>query len=152
MNDKFWLDGELFVRDLDATWSYASAGCFHQEFYFCPWQKVTLSVFFGPSFSFSSLKEKKTFFCFWFFHEQRFFQKERASTSEYCQLRNRKTCPKMCSCCENSPGSSPRCEIMTRSWVISFYLKIRFSKELGCFWRFDIFFFWNRYLKCSNSV
>ena len=150
MNDKFWLDGELFVRDLDATWSSASADCFHQEFYFCPWQKVTLSVFFGPSFSFSSLKEKKTFFCFWFSMSKDFSKRKELPRVNIVNCAIEKHAPRCAVAAKTPPGSSPRCEIMTRSWVISFYLKIRFSKELGCFCRFDIF--WNRYVKCSNSV
>ena len=149
MNDKSWLDGELFVRDLDATWSSVSAGCFHQEFYFCPWQNGTLSAFFGPSFSFSSLKEKRLSFAFDFSMSKDFSKRKELPRVNIVNCAIEKHAPR---CAKTPPGSSPRCEMMTRSWVISFYIKIRFSKELGCFWRFDIFFFWNRYVKCSNSV
>ena len=30
----------------------------------------------------------RTFFCFWFFHEQRFFHKQRASMCEFCKVHN----------------------------------------------------------------
>ena len=57
----------------------------NEGFFFFPWQIGTLSLFLGAAlFSFLS----RTFFCFWFFHKQRFFQKQRASTSEFCQVGN----------------------------------------------------------------
>ena len=90
--------------------------------------RMVLSFFFGPVSFFFSLFLPRTFFRFWFFHEQI------DSTSEFCKVRD---VNKIWNKHENlaqtwtvAARDSPRCasEIMTPSWFINFYLKIRFSK------------------------
>ena len=67
-------------------------------------------------------------FRFWFFHEQRFFHKQRASTSEFCKVRdvNKLCAPTWAVAVKIPPRDSPRSEIMTPSWFTNFYMKIRF--------------------------
>ena len=74
-----------------------------------------------------------TLYRFWFFHEQRFFHKRRASTCEFCELRDvnkihEYRASTWAVAAKISPRDSPRFKIMTPSWFINFYLKIRFSK------------------------
>ena len=70
----------------------------------------------------------RTSFRFWFFHEQRFFHKQRASTCEFCKVRdvNKLCAPTWAVAVKIPPRDSPRSEIMTPSWFTNFYMKIRF--------------------------
>ena len=72
-----------------------------------------------------------TLYRFLFFHEQRFFHKRRASTCEFCELRDvnkihEYRASTWAVAAKMSPRDSPR--FKTPSWFINFYLKIRFSK------------------------
>ena len=84
MYGKFCFDGDFFVRNLDASVELRHCQSLSRRIFFFSCQSGTLSLFFGPVFfSFSP----KTFFRFWFFHEQRFC-KQRASTCEFCEVRD----------------------------------------------------------------
>ena len=105
--------------------------------------------FFSSSFFFFFLP--RTFYCFWFFHEQRFLHKQRDSMCEFCKVHDVNKCgnniriePKQEWLPWKFPqGDSPRSEIMTSFWYCNFYLKICFFRPLGCFQGFLKFFHGN---------
>ena len=74
---------------------------------------------------------------------------QRASTCEFCQMRDvDKTSPKMSGCRGNSLRVLAQVGDYDTLLIINFYLKLRFSKWLGCF--LGIFFLGQ--VKCFNSV
>ena len=78
----FWRDS--FVQDVDASVELRH----HQSlslkiFFFFSWQNGTLYFLLGPVFLFLFF-QPGIFFCFWYFHEQRFFHKQRTFFCEFC--------------------------------------------------------------------
>ena len=53
MYGKFWLDGDFFVRNMDASVELRHYKSLLQRKFFFSLQNGTLSFFFGPVFSFS---------------------------------------------------------------------------------------------------
>ena len=74
---KFGLKATSLFKIWTPAWSSASTNRFHKGIFFSR-QNGSLSFFFGPFFFFFFLP--KTFSRFGFFHEQRSFHKQRAST------------------------------------------------------------------------
>ena len=79
---KFWFDGDFFVQNLDTSvelHQYQSLSQGNFFLFMTEWYSFVLfRACFFPFFI------QRTFFRFWFFHEQRFFQKQRTSTCEFC--------------------------------------------------------------------
>ena len=65
-----------------STWSYVSTNRYHNAISFLDRMVLFLSSLGLFFFSFSFTKD------FWFFHEQRFFLENRASTCEFCKVRD----------------------------------------------------------------
>ena len=61
---------------------------FTKEIFFFSLQNGTLSFFFGPFISFFFFFLPRSFFRSWFFRQQRFFHKQRASTSGFFKVRD----------------------------------------------------------------
>ena len=133
MYSKVWLDGDSLC-----AWSFVITSLSYKENFSFLYRMVlflsSLGLFFSFSFSFFL---PRTFFRSWFFREQRFFHKQRTSTSEFlkCAMQTKygitcklKSSLNVSGCRDTSPEDSPRSEIMTPSWFIIFHLKIRFSK------------------------
>ena len=62
MYGKVWLDGDFFVRNMDASVELRHYRSLLQRKFFFPLQNGTLSFFFGPFFSFFLLFFTKDFF------------------------------------------------------------------------------------------
>ena len=109
--------------------SSASTSRFHKRFFFSLPDRVvpflsSLRLVFSP----------RTFLRFWFFHEQRFSINKELSRVNFvkCAMKtkyrnNMKVEPRAVAA-KIPPRDSPRSEIMTPSWYLTFYLKIRCSK------------------------
>ena len=83
MYSKVWLDGDSLC-----AWSFVITSLSYKENFSFLYRMVlflsSLGLFFSFSFSFFL---PRTFFRSWFFREQRFFHKQRTSTSEFfCRL------------------------------------------------------------------
>ena len=77
--DKFWIYGDFFGRNLDAKVEL------HQ------YQSLSQGIFFLTEWYYFFLLWACccwTFLRFLFFHEQRFFLKQKASTCEFCKVRD----------------------------------------------------------------
>ena len=109
--------------------SSASTSRFHKGFFFSLPDRVvpflsSLRLVFSP----------RTFLRFWFFHEQRFSINKEFPRVNFvkCAMKtkyrnNMKVEPRAVAA-KIPPRDSPRSEIMTPSWYLTFYLKIRCSK------------------------
>ena len=103
---------------------------------FFSWRNGSLTFFFGPLFLFILAQGLFSAFDF----PMNATWTHCTSTWEFCQVRDvhkiNKKLPR-----ELPPGDSLSYEIMTPSWFINFYLKIRFSKQVRRFLRFFNFSF-----------
>ena len=84
MYGKFWLHRTSLFEIWAPAWSSVSTNRFHKRIVFFTWQSATLSFLWACLFflffsqGLSSAVD--------FFHAQRFFHKQRASTCEFCKV------------------------------------------------------------------
>ena len=71
--------------DLTPTWSFVSTSLFHKGFFSF---LDRMLLFLSSYFLFFFFLLPRNFFRYWFSHEQRFFPEQRASTCEFCQVRD----------------------------------------------------------------